>query len=100
MIINKMNYQNNFGRAGLHPIYGQVIASSPSWGGPFEAPDIPGPITLPKVQTKSTGSVIASIGASLVAGGMCAALAPSGIGLLACPLLADVTRNLISDNSD
>lgn len=95
-----MNYQKNFGLPGLHPVYGQVIASSPSWAGPFEAPDIPNAINIPVLETKSTGSTIASIGASIIAGGMCAALAPSGIGLLACPILADVTRNIISDNSN
>jgi hypothetical protein len=95
-----MNNNKNFGLPGLHPVYGQVIASSPTWAGPFEAPDIPGPIDVPILQTKSTGSTIASIGASIIAGGMCAALAPSGFGLLACPIIADVTRQLISDNSD
>lgn len=44
---------NSFGLQALTPIYGQVIASTPSWGGPFTMPPVP-PSYVPKTQAAIT----------------------------------------------
>ena len=89
-----MNSQK-YGLAALNPIYGQVISSAPSWSGPFEAPPFPPPIQLPK--QKSQGSFWAGLGSELLVGGGCAAMAPTIVGMLACPLLGQAARTLVSN---
>lgn len=89
-----MNSQK-YGLAALTPIYGQVIQSAPSWSGPFEAPPFPPPIQLPK--QKSQGSFWAGLGSELLIGGGCAALAGTTmVGMLACPLLGQAARTIVS----
>jgi hypothetical protein len=88
-----MNSQK-YGLAALTPIYGQVISSAPTWSGPFEAPPFPPPIQLPK--QKSEGSFWAGLGSELLVGAGCAAFAPTMVGMLACPLLAQGARTAVS----
>lgn len=92
-----MNSQR-YGLAALTPIYGQVISSAPSWSGPFEAPSLPPPVQLPK--QKSDDSFWAGLAGELVTGAGCAALAPTMVGMLACPLLAQGARTVINKYVD
>ena len=87
-----MNSQK-YGLAALTPMYGQVISSAPMWSGPFEAPPSRPPIEVPP--QKSEGSFWASLGAELVTGAGCAAFAPTMVGMLACPLLAQGAKTLV-----
>jgi hypothetical protein len=80
-----MEKNQPYGLQALTPMYGQVIQSAPSWSGPYDVPPIADPIKLPKQESAASkwggliGNVVTTAG--------CAALAPTGIGLLACPLL-------------
>jgi hypothetical protein len=92
-----MNSQK-YGLQALTPIYGQVIQSAPAWSGPFVPPPLPPPIQVP--QQKSQKSFWAGLGAEIGVGVGCAVLAPSMVGMLACPLLGQaagaITRNAIN----
>jgi hypothetical protein len=80
-----MNKNQPYGLQALTPMYGQVIQSAPSWSGPYQLPPIADPIKLPKQQ--SAASVWGGLTANILGTAACAAFAPSGIGMLACPLL-------------
>jgi hypothetical protein len=83
-----------YGLQALTPIYGQVIQSSPSWSGPFTVPPVAPGIDLPKKQ--SAASMWVGLAGNLLGGAACAAIAPTGIGLLACPILGQVAGSLSS----
>jgi hypothetical protein len=87
-----------YGLAALTPMYGQVIMSAPTWSGPFVPPQLPPPIQVPP--QKSQNSFWAGLGAEFGVGVGCAVLAPSMVGMLACPLLGQtagaITRNAIN----
>ena len=76
-----MQNQLNYGLQNLTPIYGQVIQSAPSWGGPFDVPTVSAPAEKPK-----TPSPWGALLGSVLGTAACAAIAPTGIGLLACPI--------------
>lgn len=90
-----MNSQK-YGLAALTPIYGQVISSAPTWSGPFEAPPLPPTVKLQAPQQKSEGSFWAGLGSELLVGAGCAAFAPTMVGMIACPLLAQGARSVVT----
>jgi len=86
--------RNDYGLQALTPMYSQVIQSAPSWNGPWEAPALPAPIQRP--QGPSAASQWGGLAANLATTAGCAALASTGIGMLACPLLGQATGSWIS----
>jgi hypothetical protein len=80
-----MEKNQPYGLQALTPIYGQVIQSAPSWSGPYNIPPMADPIRPPK--TQSAASIWGGLAANLLGTATCAAFAPTGIGMLACPLL-------------
>ena len=83
-----------YGLQALTPMYGQVIQSAPSWSGPYDVQPIADPIQLPKKQ--SAASMWGGLAGNLLGTAACAGMAPSGIGMLACPILGQVAGSLTS----
>ena len=89
-----MNKNQPYGLQALTPLYGQVIQSAPSWSGPYEVPPVAPPVQRPK--QPSAGSMWAGLAGNLLGTTACAAMAGTGIGMLACPILGQLSGSLAS----
>jgi hypothetical protein len=78
---------NNVGLQNLTPMYGQVISSAPSWGGPFIPPPIPpmNPYRTLSPNQMSSSEFFGRLGTNVGVTVGCAMMAPEFA--LGCPLI-------------